>query len=510
LTNEELLTLKKLFKDALGCDNLDHSAGYAHKALTAGAFESLGYAGSPSVIADIQKAAMLLVVKTDAYETHPVIGFEINLAVKRKGADLRIVSDKKGKLSRLPDAKTSVHLPGTELLFFNALAKEILDANLHDAAAAQSIAGFAAWQKSLEGCSADQVAAKCGVTVDEIKTLAADYAKAESALILLPTGMGYPGHGKELAQAVINLALLTGRIGKEGSGVLIMGEKNNSQGAADLALFSGRGKDAAAILAGCASGSVKTLFIAGENPVVSYPNRKQVEAALDKVEFLVVQDLFLTETASKAQVVLPACSFAEKNGTFTSVGGAVQSVRRAVSPVGEARSDFEILNALHAAVTGQPVFASIEAAFNEIVATIPGYAGMSLGTLGDEGKVRGVSGSQAFVPVVAAAPAVEAGKLALVTGSALNHSGTLSVYGEGPMLVCPEGYVELNREDAKSAGVKDGDRVKVSSAAGDVQLKVKVGNRLPKGVVFAPYHFGESSINTVASGAAVTWVSISK
>ena len=475
-----------------------------------GARESLGYAASPAVIADIQKTDLLLVVKSDAYETHPVIGFEINLGVKRKDVDLRIVSDKRGKLSRLPGAVTYLHKPGSEILLFKALAKVIIDENLQDAGAA-GISGLDELKKSLDGCTPEQVAAACGLSAADITALARDYAKAEKALILLPLGLGYPGHGKGLAQALLNLALLTGKIGKEGCGVLLMGEKNNSQGAADLGLYpAAGGRNAAAIIEGCASGAIKTLYVAGENPVVSYPDRKRIEAALDKVDFLVVQDLFLTETAEKADVVLPACSFAEKDGTFTSVGKAVQRVNRAIKPVGLARSDFEVLNQLCAVLGGSPAYTDAAAVFAEIAATVPAYQGLTLAGLGDSGAVYPVAGSPRFVAVAGAAVAAEPGKLALVTGSALNHCGTLSRFGEGPMYVCPEGYVELGRDDAKTLNIKEGDQVTVKSAAGEVRLKAKVGSRLPQGVVFAPYHFGDQSVNNLSTGAPVTWVSIGK
>ncbi|HEY6871755.1 MAG TPA: molybdopterin-dependent oxidoreductase [Geobacteraceae bacterium] len=509
LTSEELFLFGKLFKEGLGSDNIDHSAGYAHEALTKGAKESIGYTASPAVIADIRKTGLLLVVKSDAYETHPVIGFEINLGVKRQEVDLRIVSDKRGKLGKLPKAVNYVHKPGSELLLFKALARVIIDENLADAAAG-AISGLDELKKSLAGCTPAEVAVACGVSADDITALARDYAKAEKALILLPLGLGYPGHGAELAQALLNLALLTGKIGKEGCGVLLMGEKNNSQGAADLGIYpTAGGKDAAAILDGCASGAIKTLFVAGENPVVSYPGRNRVEAALDKVEFLIVQDLFLTETAEKADVVLPVCSFAEKEGTFTSVGRAVQRVNRAIKPVGQARSDFDILSQLCGAL-GAARYTDPAAVFAEIAATVPAYKGLTLAGLGDAGAVYPVAGAPRFVPVAGATAAAEPGKFALVTGSALNHCGTLSRYGEGPMLVCPEGYLELGRDDAKALGISDGDQVAVKSATGEIRLKAKVGTRMPQGVVFAPYHFGEQSINSLSTGAPVTWVSIGK
>lgn len=509
LTNEELFVFKKLFKEGVGSENYDHSAGFAHSALTQGAAESIGVAASSAVIADIQKTGLLLVIKSDAYETHPVIGFEINLGVKRKGVDLRVVSDKKGKLSRLPGAKTYVHKPGAEILLINAMAKTLVDENLLDSSVA-SLPGFEEWKSALGGYAPEQVAAGCGMGAEEIKALARDYAKAEKSLIMLPLGLGYAGHTNELAQALFNLSFAAGKHGKEGCGVLLLAEKNNSQGAVDLGIYPTTGKGASAIIDGCAAGTVKTLYIAGENPAVSYPDRKRVEAALDKAEFLVVQDLFLTETAALADVVLPACSFAEKEGTFTSVGKAVQKVNRAIKPVGQARSDFDIFNDLYVALTGKQAYAGPKAAFAEIAASVPAYAGLTYEKLGDAGVVVTPAMTPKFVAVQGAAPVAEAGKLALVTGSALYHCGTLSQYGEGPMHVCPAGYVEIGREDAKRLALQADDVVTVTSPSGTVKLQVKVDARMPEGVAFAPYHFAEQSINSVADGAQVTWVTISK
>ncbi|MBT1074127.1 molybdopterin-dependent oxidoreductase [Geobacter grbiciae] len=509
LTNEELYLFKQLFNKGIGSDNIDHSAGYAHDALTAGAAESLGYPASPASISDIQTTNLLLVVKTDAYETHPVLGFEVNLGVKRKGVNLRIVSDKKGKLSKLPNAITYVHKPASEVLLFNALAKVIVDEGLADSSAS-SLPGYDDFVKNLGACAPAIVAAQSGMPIEDITTLARDYAKAEKALIMLPIGLAYPGHGKALAQATINLALLTGKIGKEGCGVLIMGEKNNSQGAADLRIHPvAGGRDAMAILDGCASGAIKTLYVVGENPVISYPNRKKVEAALDAVEFLVVQDLFMTETASKADVVLPACSFAEKNGTFTSAGKAIQRVRKAIDTIGMARSDFDIFNSLYSTL-GCDSFKGLSEAFAEIASVVPSYSGLTFDGLDENGSVYSVANKLRFVSSVADGQESAAGAMALITGSALNHCGTLSLHGEGPMYVCPEGYVELNSGDAKKLGVENDQTLTVKSSVGEVKLKAKVSMRMPEGVVFAPYHFSEMSINSITNGAPVTWVTISK
>ncbi|MBU5638514.1 molybdopterin-dependent oxidoreductase [Geomonas sp. Red69] len=502
LTNEELFLFEKLFRGTVGTDNIDHSAGYAHEALTKGALASFGVAASPAEIADIQKSSQLLVVKSDAYETHPVIGFEINLGVKRKGVALRIVSDKKGKLTRLPGAKTTVHAPGSEVALFNALCKSVIDQGL----AAEGVAGLDA----LKAAVADASAEKAGVTAEEIAAIAKEFASAEKGLIILPIGLGYPGHNAALANAAANLAILTGQVGKEGAGLLIMGEKNNSQGAVDMGIYpKATGLNAQGIIDGCTSGNIKTLFVAGENPVVSYPNRKKVEKALENVEFMVVSDLFLTETAALADVVLPACSFAEKSGTFTSLGRRVQNVRKAIPAIGLAKSDFEILNALSQSLGGARYNNQGEV-FTEIAATVPAYKGLTQAGLKDEGAVYPVAVAAKLVPAAAKSAAPAAGKLALVTGSALYHCGTMSRFGEGPMYVCPDAYAELNVADAAALKIVEGDQVTVTSGTGAVLVAAKVGKRVPQGVVFSPYHFGEGSVNTITDGSEVTYVTVAK
>jgi formate dehydrogenase major subunit/NADH-quinone oxidoreductase subunit G len=505
LTNEELVLFKQLLA-AAGSSTYDHSSGYAHAALTEGFVRSFGAAASPSTILDIQKSDLLLVIKTDAYETHPVVGFEINMAVKNMGASLKILTDKTGKLSKLPDARTLVHTPGSEIAIINSLAKVILDNKLGDASAA-SIPGYAELEKALADFTPEVVSVRCGLSAVEIKLLASAYATAEKALILFPVGQAYPGHNAALANAVANLALLTGKLGKEGSGVLCLSEKNNSQGAVDMGFQAGL--TANQILDGCAGGSIKTLFIAGENPLVSYPDHTKVKAALDQVEFLVVSEMFLTETAAMADVVLPVCSFAEKEGTFTATDRRVQHIKPAIRKIGQSRSDFEIFGALITRLGGVAP-ATPAAVFAEIAASTSGYEGMSYVSLGAEGLFAPVTVAPAFVVPNVPAVQAESGKLALVTGSALYHNGTLSQFGEGPMHVCPEGYVELSRVDAAASKFAENDLLTVTSATGSMKLKARITPRMPQGVVFAPYHFGENPVNQVWSGAPVTWVTVAK
>lgn len=510
LTNEEFALFKKLLVENIGTKNFDNAAGYAHAALTEGFAKSFGTSASSASILDIQKSDLLLVIKTDAYETHPVVGFEINMAVKNKGVKLNILSDKRGKLSKLADAKTLVHIPGTEVAVLNAIAKCILDAKLADGSAA-SVAGFSELEKGLSAFGVDAVAAQSGLNAADIKKLASDYAAADKALIVFPVGQAYAGHTADLAVALANLAILTGKFDKEGCGVLCLSEKNNSQGAVDMGFYPQEGgMNGMQILDSCVSGAVKTLFIAGENPLVSYPNQNKVKVALDAVEFLVVSELFMTETAAMADVVLPVSSFAEKEGTFTSTDRRVQFFKPAIRKNIQIKTDFELFSDLISRL-GSQAPASVASQFTEIAANTKGYNGMSHITLREESAFATVVATPAFiVPQTTTAFAAEPGKFALVTGSALYHSGTLSQYGEGPMHVCPDGYIELSRKDAAAMKISENDIVSVMSATGTIKLKAKVTLRMPAGVVFAPYHFRESPVNAIWSGEPVTAVSITK
>lgn len=510
LTNEELTLFRKLLAENVGTKNFDHAAGYAHAALTGGFFRSFGASASPASILDIRKSDLLLVISTDAYETHPVVGFEINMAVKNSGVKITILSDKRGKLSKLPDAKTAVHRPGSEVALLNAIAKSLIDEKLVDPSAA-ALPGYAELEKALSGFSVEAVAAQSGLNAADIRKLASEYAAAGKALIIFPVGQAYSGHDADLATAAANLAILTGKYGKEGCGVLCLSEKNNSQGAVDMGFYAqDGGLNALQILDACAAGTVKTLFITGENPLISYPDHSRVKSALDAVEFLIVSELFLTETAAMADVVLPACSFAEKEGTFTSTDRRVQCIKPAIRKNVQTKSDFEIFSDLIARLGGQaPATPAVQ--FDEIAASVPGYQGMSYAALRKEGAFAPVSLKPAFIVPQASAPlASEGGKLALVTGSALYHNGTLSQYGEGPMYVCPEGYIELSRSDAAAGKIAENDLITVTSVTGSIQLKAKVTPRMPAGVVFAPYHFSSAPINKIWSGSPVTLVTVAK
>jgi len=500
MTNEELYLLKQLMTQQVGTQNIDHSAGYGHAAVSDGLLKSLGVAASSATILDIQKSDLILAIKSDIYETHPVVGFEINMAVKNKGAKLQIISDKRGKLSRLPGAQLLLNKPGSDVALLNSVAKVLVDENLAVNAATPELAS------ALNEFTPEKVAEICGVSSDAIRDLARAYVSADKAIILLTSGLAYPGADAQLAHAAANLAILGDKLGREGSGILALQEKNNSQGALDVGFMPGQGGlNAQQILDGCASGSIKALLIAGENPVVSYPNQVAVKKALDAVDFLVVADLFLTETAQMADVVLPVCSYAEKTGTFTATDRRIQRIAPAIPAVGQSRPEFNVYGDLICRLGGQ-----VAATPAEVFALIPAYAGITYTNLVEDGVFASLKLQPVQIVPKFTTTTVEPGKFALLTGAALYHNGTMSLYGEGTMSVCGEAYVEVSRNDAAKMKLEDGVEVTLTSTSGTVSVKARISPRMSDGVLFAPYHFADASINTIWSGAAVTGVTISK
>ena len=352
-----------------------------------------------------------------------------------------------------------------------------------------------------------------GVKMEAVKFLSTQLAGAGNAAILLAYGLPYQGLNQELATAAANLALLTGIAGREGSGLYLCGEKANSQGAIDLGILpQGNGLGARAMLAAAGDGKMDALYVVAEDPLSSYPDRDSVAKALEQVPFLVVQDLFLSPTAEQADVVFPAASFAEKDGTFTNAERRIQRVRSGIKSPGEARTDGAILAALAGKLGSSLSFTGPAAIFAEIGKEVPAYAEFNFNEIGPQGVVWG---GETLQPVsrkllAVAGGAVVDGEFRLVTGSALYHSGTVSTRAKGPMAVLAEAYVELCREDAAQLQVADGDLVKVSGNGAELKLKVKVGNRLPKGVVFAPYHFAEAQVNRLYKGEAAVPVKLTK
>ncbi|MCF6178303.1 MAG: molybdopterin-dependent oxidoreductase, partial [Geopsychrobacter sp.] len=408
-----------------------------------------------------------------------------------------------------PHARTLLHKPGLEVNILNAMCRFLLDEGL---AKTEGLQGVEELKVALTDYGVDAVAAATGVDAEGIKQSARELATVENAAILLAYGLPYTAHSRELGTAVANLSLLTGIAGRSGSGLYLCGEKSNSQGAIDLQILPAAGAlGAVEMLKTAADGTLKALYITGEDLLVSYPDKDLAEKALDKTGFVVVQDLFLSETARKADVVLPAASFAEKNGTVTNAERRIQRLNQGITSPGEAKTDFAIFQALLAGL-GVTVPADEALTFAQLAAVTPGYEMVSLEMIGPQGYVWG---SDNLAPETRNLVAVEGGKALdakyqLVVGSALYHSGTTSLHAKGPIAVVAEPYIEFGREDAQELAIVDGDLVKLKAGGTEISAVAKVDRRLSKGVLFAPYHFGSLGLNRIYSGQAAIAVDVSK
>ncbi|NOY14276.1 MAG: molybdopterin-dependent oxidoreductase [Deltaproteobacteria bacterium] len=333
LTNEELFLLKNLSK-ALGTENLDHSGGECYKGVTEGLAETLGIRASTATFPQVEKCDAILSIRSDFYETHPVFGMVVNQAIRRNEAKLTVIADKRGKFTKLPNARTLLHKPGMELNIINGICSVLLEEGL---VKTEGLQGLDELTTALKDYSVEAVSAATGVPVEAIEQAARELAAAENAAILLAYGLPYTASSKELGIAAANLSLLAGIAGRQGSGLYLCGEKANSQGAIDLGILPGeKGLGAQQMFVAASRGDLQALYVVGEDPLVSYPDSALVEKALE-APFLVVQDLFLSATARQADVVLPATSFAEKDGTFTNAERRIQRVRQGIEPKGEAK-----------------------------------------------------------------------------------------------------------------------------------------------------------------------------
>ncbi|MBI4753223.1 molybdopterin-dependent oxidoreductase, partial [Candidatus Desantisbacteria bacterium] len=349
LTNEELYLFQHLMRQGIGTNNIDHGGRY--RGLLA-LKESFGNAGSTNYIHEIRKANAILLVRADLNETHPNVRIEVNLAVNRNRAKLIVVDNKRTLLSR--QAQTNLIIkPGTEVALINGIINQIILLELADTTFVnEKTEGLAKLKTSIEKYTPEYVERVCGIKPLDLESAARAYAEAKNACIIVATGMGLIGNDHDIALAASNLALLTGNIGKESCGVYILPEKNNSQGALDMGAVPGFlpgyvpvDKPGLGAMDMLEPEKLKAMYIVGENPLLTY-SLTTVRKSLYALSFLVVQDMFMTPTAEMADVVLPACSFVEKDGTYTNLERRIQGLKKILPCVGESRSDLEIFGEL--------------------------------------------------------------------------------------------------------------------------------------------------------------------
>jgi formate dehydrogenase alpha subunit len=542
LTNEEGYLLQKFMRGAIGTNNIDNSGRFSYEGLLA-LNDSLGYPAMTNSIDEIGNADVILALRSDLRETHPLVKIEVIKALSRNKAKLITANnvgtwlDEKANLSL-------VYRPGTEVSLINGIIRIILEEELEDKDFISSqTGGFEALRESVARYDLATVERITGVNGDLITRAARMYAQGERSAILIASALSSRGDETGLAQAAANLALLTGNVGRESTGVSIMGEKNNSQGMLDMGVIpdflpgfqevgdddarkkcaltwmvefpSEPGLDALAMLKSAGNQRVKALYIVGENPVTTYPDRNQVMQALEQVEFLVVQDLFLSETAKQANVVLPVVSFSEKEGTFTSIERRVQRLYRTLNPQGLARSDFDIIQSLSNSLGYVMNYSSPAQVMEEIKQLVVPYAGIDYGRLGEKGlqwpcastndpgsrflyEDGFPAGRASFKPVEDRFSEDQGSSdfpYRLVTVQSLCHSGSFSLWSQGLKELSQEKGAELNTGDAKQLQVESGDMITITSSKGAITVPSKITGRTPPGRIIVPYHFDELKAN---------------
>jgi formate dehydrogenase alpha subunit len=504
-------------------------------------------------ISDVSSADCILAIGTNTTVAHPVIGMDVKKAA-RNGAKLIVANPKEIDLCRFATLWLR-HRPGTDVSLLLGMMKVVIDEGLVDEEyVGERCEGFDELKEALAGVVLGEVSETTGVPAELIAQAARIYAQSEAASILYCMGVTQHSHGTDNVLALADLAMLTGNVGKSGAGVNPLRGQNNVQGACDMACLPnvypgyqrigdpdvGRrfqeawgsalsdkpGLTLTEMFEAAHKGRVKAMYLVGENPVLSDPDATHVEEALKRLEFLVVQDMFLSETARLADVILPACSFAEKDGTFTNTERRVQRVRKAVEPVGDSRPDWLITSQIAQRMGAEGFgFGSPEEIMAEIASVTPSYRGISYSRLEDEGlqwpcpneehpgtamlhgeKFATASGKGKFVPVKYAPPAEVPDSeypLVLTTDRSLfhYHTGTITRRVKGLNVLKGEELVEMNTEDAQTLGISDGDTVRVTSRRGSVVAKARVSAICPPGMVSMTFHFAEAPTNQITSPA---------
>jgi formate dehydrogenase alpha subunit len=517
----------------------------------AGLAAAFGSGAMTNPIADVLKSEVILVTGSNTTENHPIYANYIKEAVFRKGAKL-IVADPR-RIDLVDYATIWIkQKPGTDIAWLNGFIHLILRENLHSYEYIRDrTEGFEALKASVEKYTPEYVSDITGIPVADLAAAARLYGQAKPASVLYTMGITQHINGTDTVKALANLAMVCGNVGVEGGGVNPLRGQNNVQGACDMGALpdvfpayqkvadealrekfaqawnvslSGKpGLTLVEMMHAAARGMVKGMYITGENPMLSDVDISHVEAALKNLDFLVVQDIFLTETAKLAHVVLPSASFAEKDGTFTNSERMVQRVRKALSAPGEAKQDWEIIVEL-AGRLGYPMnYAGPEQIMNEINVVTPSYSGITYEKIDKEGiswpcfapehrgtkilhKDRFTRGLGLFHAIEYTPPAepVDAEyPLILTTGRVLYHyhTGTMTRIGQGMNERCPESLVEINPLDAAQLGIESGSTVTVASRRGKVTVKAKVTERSPQGAVFMNFHFHEVAVNLLTNPA---------
>jgi formate dehydrogenase major subunit len=556
-SNEEAYLFQKLVRVGFGSNNVDHCTRLCHASSVAALMEGLGSAAVSNPVRDVALAEVIFVIGANPTVNHPVAATWIKNAV-RAGARLIVADPRRSELARLATHFLQFK-PDTDVALLNALMHVIIEEGLADQDfIARRTTGYEEIRRNVEGFSPEAMAPVCGIPAETLRAVARLYAKAKGAMILWGMGISQHVHGTDNARCLIALALLTGQIGRPGTGLHPLRGQNNVQGASDAGLIpmvfpnyqrvdnaSARarfealwgqpldprpGLTVVEIIDAANAGSIRGMYIMGENPAMSDPDVDHARAGLAALEHLVVQDIFLTETAALADVVLPASAFPEKTGTFTNTDRTVQLGRKALACPGEAREDLWIIQEMARRLGLAWDYAGPAEVFDEMRRAMPSIAGITWARLEAEGAVTypcraagdpgepvvftesfpTADGRGRLVParIIPAAEQPDADyPWVLITGRQLEHWHTGSMTRRSRVLdaVEPHAVALLNPADLAALGVTPGEVVTVASRRGQIALHARADASSPPGAVFIPFCYYEAAANLLTNPVLDPW-----
>ena len=552
-SNEEAYLFQKLIRTAFKTNNVDHCTRLCHASSVAALMEGIGSGAVTASFTDAEHADVIIVIGARPSQNHPVASTFIKKA-QRRGAKL-IVMDPRGQaLTRHADHMIQF-TPGADVALLNAMLNVIVTENLvNHEYVNQHVDGYAAFAEHIQAFTPDRMEARCGIDAHTIRTIARTYATAKNAIIFWGMGISQHAHGTDNARCLIALALLTGQIGRPGTGLHPLRGQNNVQGASDAGLIpmvlpdytrvdddSGRRRFEAAwkvalnptpgltvveIMHAALARDIRTMYIMGENPAMSDPDLNKTRRALAGLDHLVVQDIFLTETAAFADVILPASSFYEKSGTFTNSNRQVQLGHKVLNPPGDARDDLWIIQQLATRLGLDWHYSSPIEVFEEMRQLMPSHEGISHIRLKREDCVTypctdeddpgqavlfadgflTPSGKGKLVPAHPGPPDEEpdeAYPFVLTTGRMLEHWHTGAMTRRARVLdsLEPQAVISLHPREMEKLGIDPGDAIKVTSRRGELIAPSRADRDVPDGVVFIPFAFNEAAANLLTNPA---------
>jgi formate dehydrogenase major subunit len=550
-SNEEAYLFQKLVRTGFATNNVDHCTRLCHASSVAGLLEGIGSGAVTAPFMAAQDADVIVVIGANPTENHPVAATFFKNATER-GAKL-VVMDPRGQALKRHASHLLQFKPGRDVAMLNAMLHTIIEEQLYDRQYVQAnTEDFDKLVENVRDYSPEKMAEICGIPAATLREVARLYARAEAAIIFWGMGVSQHIHGTDNTRCLIALALVTGQIGRPGTGLHPLRGQNNVQGASDAGLIPmffpdyksvedpqtrtfyeelwgasldpKRGLTVVEIMDAVHAGEIRGMYIMGENPAMSDPDVEHAREALAKLEHLVVQDIFLTETAKYADVVLPASAWPEKNGTVSNTNRQVQMGRKALPLPGEAREDWAIIVELANRLGLNWTYTHPREIFAEMTRAMPSLANITWERLERESSVtypcdapdkpghdivfgNGFptdSGRGRFVPAKIVPPAEEPDAefpFVLTTGRQLEHWHTGSMTRRASVLddLEPEAVAAVASADLRKLGLKAGDRIRVTTRRGTIELKARVDGAIPPGLIFIPFAYAEAAANVLTN-----------